>query len=137
MNKPGEIYGKMIEIINGILFIVNFVLVCTVVSIILNQNKKQEIKKARKKLDVVSLFHHIHHKGEKVEHKVHHCGGEHVKINPKLNYTITHCKCGKHKIDVKEATGHDNMSKEVVIVFKENCPEGGWHIESGRIKNDN
>ena len=109
-----------------------------VISIILNQNKKQEIKKAGKKLDVVSLFHHIHHKGKRVvEHKVHHCGGDHVKINPKLNYTITHCKCGKHKIDVKEAIGHDRMSEEIVIVFGENCPEGGWHIESGKIKNDN
>ena len=125
----------MIEIIDGILFIVDFVLIYTIISIILNQSRKQETQKAGKKLDVVSLFHHIHHEGKKAgEHKVHHCGGDHVKINPKLNYTITHCKCGKHKIDVKEAIGHDPMSEEVVIVFEENCPEGGWHIESGRIK---
>lgn len=125
----------MIEITDGILFIVDFVLICTIILIILNQSREQEIKKAGKKLDVVSLFHHIHHRGKKEGgHKVHHCGGDHVKINPKLNYTIAHCKCGKHKIDVKEAIGHDTMSEEVVIVFEENCLEGGWHIESGYKK---
>lgn len=127
----------MTEIIYRILFIVDFILVCMIILIILNQNRKQENQKAEKKLDVVSLFHHIHHYGKSVlNHEVHHCGGEHVKINPSLTYTITHCKCNKHKIDVKEAIGHDFMSKKV-FVFEETCPEGGWHIESGRIKNDN
>ncbi|MFH1503524.1 MAG: hypothetical protein ABIE36_02615 [Candidatus Diapherotrites archaeon] len=128
----------MMEIIYIILFIVDFILICMIISIILNQNRKQENQKAEKKLDVISLFHHIHHYGESVlKHEVHHCGGEHVKINPSLNYTITHCKCNKHKIDVKKAIGHDFMSKKVLVVFEEKCPEGGWHVESGRIKNDN
>lgn len=88
---------------------------------------------------MLSLFHHIHHynKNGVLNHEVHHCGGEHVKINPSLNYTITHCKCNKHKINVKEAIGHDSMSKKVLIVFEENCPDGKWHVESGRIKDDN
>lgn len=128
----------MMEIIYIILFIVDFILICMIISIILNQNRKQENQKAEKKLDVISLFHHIHHYDEIVlKHEVHHCGGEHVKINPSLNYTITHCKCNKHKIDVKKAIGHDFMSEKVLVVFEEKCPEGGWHVESGRIKNDN
>ncbi len=125
----------MIETIYRILFLMDFVLVCMVVLIILNKNKKQETKKDGNKIDTLSLFHHIHHEGKKViEHKVHHCGGDHVKIDSSLTYTITHCKCGKHKIDVKEALGHDPRSEEVIIVFEENCPEGGWQIESGKIK---
>ncbi len=125
----------MIEIIYIILFIVNFILACMVISVISNQNRRQ---KAEKKINVVSLFHHIHHYDKRgLNHEVHHCGGEHVKINPSLNYTIIHCKCNKHKIDVKKAMGHDFANKEVLVEFSEPCPEGGWHIESGRIKNDN
>lgn len=113
-------------------------LVCVIISIILNQGRKQETKKTRKKLDIVSLFHHIHHSDKRgIKHEVHHCGGEHVKIDPSLNYTITHCKCNKHKIDAKEAIGHNFMSEKILVVFKESCPEGGWHVESGSIKNDN
>ena len=85
--------------------------------------------------DILNFFHHIHHVNS--EHRVHHCGGEHVKINPKLNYTITPCKCNKHRIDKEAAIGHDLMSKEVLFIFEETCPEGGWHVESGRIQNDN
>ncbi len=121
----------MIEIVYGILFIVDIVLICKIISIRLNQ-------KAEEKFDMVSLFHHIHHEGENtLNHKVHHCGGDHVKINPKVAYTIVHCKCNQHQIDVKEAIGHHLGFEEVLVVFKENCPEGGWHVESGRIKNDN
>ncbi len=128
----------MMEIIYRILFIIDFVLICTIVLIRLNQNRKQKNQKVGEKFDIVSLFHHIHHEGESaVNHKVHHCGGDHVKINPKITYTITHCKCNKHKIDVKEAIGHTLRFEEVLVVFGENCPEGGWHVESGRIKNDN
>jgi len=128
----------MIKITYSILFIVDFVLIYIILLIILNKNRKQQNQKVEKKLDVVSLFHHVHHYGKGVvKHEVHHCGGEHVKINPCLNYTITHCKCGKHKIDAKEAIGHDFVNKEVLVEFIEPCPERGWHIESGRIKNDN
>ncbi len=122
-----------------ILVIVDFLLICIINLIMLNQSKKQKNKKQRKKIDVVSLFHHIHHYGKdgRLKHEVHHCGGEHVKTNPSLNYIITHCKCNKHKIDIKEAIGHDLTNKEVLVEFIEPCPEGGWHVESGRIKNDN
>lgn len=84
--------------------------------------------------DILSLFHHIHH--ENSCHEVHHCGGGHSKIDPKVNYTINHCKCGKHSIDKQTAIGHatgKNLEPlEIKIIFKEKCPEGGWHLESGK-----
>ena len=89
------------------------------------------VKKAGKKDHLLSLFHHIHHKDG--EHEVHHCGGEHKN----LPYTIEHCPCGKHKIDMREAEGHGTERGDdllsVMVEFKEKCPEGGWHIESGKI----
>ena len=74
---------------------------------------------------VLELFHHIHHFDGK--HEVHHCGGNH----PGLNYTINHCKCGKHHIDKEIAKGHDWNMNEQLVKFKEKCPQGGWHVESG------
>ena len=86
-----------------------------------------------KEKEILSLFHHIHHFDNK--HEVHHCGGEHAKIDPKVDYRIKHCNCGKHSIDKQIATGHatgsDLNSFEVKIEFKEVCPGGGWHLESG------
>jgi hypothetical protein len=84
--------------------------------------------------EILSLFHHIHHRNG--EHEVHHCGGKHrEKVNPRLDYTIEHCACGKHRIDKKQAIGHasDDLLKpiEVVIKFQEKWPKGGWHVESG------
>ena len=83
--------------------------------------------------EILSLFHHTHH--ENREHKVHHCGRKHKEVNPKLNYTIKHCSCGKHVIDKNFATGHATNefleSVELVVEFTEKCPGGGWHIESG------
>lgn len=83
--------------------------------------------------EIISIFHHIHHLGKK--HEVHHCGGKHCKIDPKVDYIIRHCRCGKHSIDKKLAIGHttDNRlnKKEIKIKFTEKCPRGGWHIESG------
>lgn len=84
-----------------------------------------------KKVNILDLFHHIHHK--KGKHEVHHCGGKHVEINQKLDYTIKHCKCGKHSIDKKKAAGHDFNMKELEVTFSEACPYGGWHVESGRF----
>lgn len=85
--------------------------------------------------DILSLFHHIHHQENK--HQVHHCGGSHSKINRKLDYNIYHCKCQKHCIDKPVAMGHAISTKgaslELSIVFYERCPEGGYHIESGKI----
>ena len=81
---------------------------------------------------LLELFHHIHHDGG--VHKVHHCGGEHSRISVKLDYNIEHCKCGKHKVDALQIIGHDFEHNEVLIGnFKESCPEGGWHIESGEV----
>ena len=83
--------------------------------------------------DILSLFHHIHHIDKK--HEVHHCGGKHVKVDPKLDYTIKHCSCGKHTIDKNYTIGHATntnlKSVEIKIKFLEKCPDGGWHIESG------
>lgn len=84
----------------------------------------------------LSLFHHIHH--ENGEHIVHHCGGKHKKINPRLDYTIKHCLCGKHSIDKETGIGHANNEQlqivEVRVRFKAKCPDGGWHVESGEIE---
>ena len=86
--------------------------------------------------NILDLFHHIHH-GEG-GHEVHHCGGDHQKIDPKLDYTIKHCACGKHSINkevvVGHATGAGLESIEVKIKFSEKCSAGGWHVESGRTK---
>ena len=86
----------------------------------------------KQKQDIISLFHHIHHNENC--HEVHHCGGKHVGINPLLTYKINHCKCNKHRINVKEAIGHNFKSEDILIVFNEKCKEGGWHIKSGRVK---
>ena len=88
---------------------------------------------AARKDGILSLFHHIHHEGE--DHKVHHCGGDHKGKD--LNYTIEHCSCGKHTIDKETAVGHGTQHGDdllpVTVTFKEKCPDGGWHIESGVI----
>lgn len=85
---------------------------------------------------ILSLFHHIHHT-EDGEHEVHHCGGAHVKVDPEVNYTIKHCPCGKHSINKPKALGHataDDLDlAKVTIQFPERCPNGGWHLESGKI----
>ena len=83
---------------------------------------------------ILDYFHHIHHTNGR--HEVHHCGGKHKETNEKLDYEIEHCLCGKHSISKEEAVGHDFDYNEVKIVFKEKCPSGGWHIESGKIIGD-
>ncbi len=88
-----------------------------------------KLDKIDNKVDVLTLFHHIHHLNNC--HIVHHCGGNHSKINVKVNYNIKHCNCNKHNIDKSEAIGHDSRNKEILIEFIEQCPEGGWHIEGG------
>ena len=89
----------------------------------------RHIADSKKIQSLLHLFHHMHH--EDGEHEIHHCGGKH----PKSKYTIKHCKHDKHMIDKEEAIGHatdeDLMPIEVNIKFKEECSEGGWHIESG------
>lgn len=60
---------------------------------------------------------------------MHHCGGEHKGVD----YEIEHCVCGLHRINKKTAIGHGTEQEEVEIEFMEQCPEGGWHIESGKI----
>jgi len=83
------------------------------------------------KENLIYLFHHIHH--EAGEHKVHHCGGQHQSKNPKLDYEIRHCQCGLHRINKKTAIGHGTNQEEIEAEFLEQCPEGGWHIESGQV----
>jgi hypothetical protein len=88
--------------------------------------------------ETLSLFHHIHHRGD--NHEVHHCGGRHrEEVDPKLDYTIKHCACGKHRIDKEQAIGYATNERvepvEMAIKFTENCPEGGWHVESGILAN--
>lgn len=73
---------------------------------------------------ILTYFHHIHHLPE---HKVHHCS---------FGYTIEHCSCGKHKINIETAIGHDFDYKETVVNFLEVCPDGGWHVESGIVDAD-
>jgi len=89
--------------------------------------------------EILYLFHHIHHQNG--GHIVHHCGGDHKKIDPCLDYTITHCPCRKHTIDKPRAFGHtinSNLQKqEIMINFVEKCPYGGWHVESGVVLNKN
>ena len=80
-------------------------------------------------MNILDLFHHIHHD----THVVHHCGGKHVEMNPKLDYNIGHCSCGKHRIDKQQAVGHDFDINEIKVIFDELCPQGGWHVESGKI----
>ena len=80
--------------------------------------------------ELLALFHHIHHKDG--EHEVHHCGGAHAGVE----YTIRHCQCGKHSIDKQVAVGHATDDQalqptEIEIRFVEQCPGGGWHVESG------
>ena len=86
--------------------------------------------------EIIYLFHHIHHNNG--EHEVHHCGGDHQKNDPITDYNIEHCSCRKHRIDKEEAFGHtiseNNLEQvPIKIKFKEACPDGGWHIESGEI----
>lgn len=85
--------------------------------------------------EILSLFHHVHHTQN--GHEVHHCGGKHVEVDPEVNYIIKHCKCGQHSINKKVAVGHatgkDLKPAKLKITFSESCPEGGWHIESGRL----
>lgn len=76
--------------------------------------------------EIEYLFHHIHH--NKGKHEVHHCGGRHKD----LDYTIKHCKCDLHSINKKQGIGHD-FDKPIKVKFFEKCPQGGWHIESGKI----
>ena len=91
--------------------------------------------------DILSLFHHIHHEesedGNEPEHKVHHCGGKHVEVDPTVDYNIEHCSHGKHSIDKETAVGHatdeDIGPAEILVEFTEECSDGGWHIESGEI----
>ena len=68
--------------------------------------------------EVLSLFHHIHHNESK--HEVHHCGGKHIKINPKLDYIIKHCSCGNHSISKEYAIGHATDKKLKPIEVKLN-----------------
>jgi hypothetical protein len=83
-----------------------------------------------KEESIIYLFHHIHH--DAGVHEVHHCGDKHLGVD----FMINHCKCGLHRIDKQISSGDTIDEKlnqrKVLIKFTEKCPEGGWHIESGR-----
>jgi len=87
--------------------------------------------------NILDCFHHIHYSKDGNE-CVHRCGGKHRKINPKLDYKIDHCSCGKHSINKKVAIGHtinqELKSSEIIIEFNEKCSNGGWHLESGKVR---
>ena len=92
---------------------------------------------------LLSLFHHTHHKqddGGELIHEVHHCGGEHAKVDPTVDYTIKHCPCGLHSINKIKATGHGTRRNldllTIPVTFTEKCPGGGWHIESGKVSQE-
>jgi hypothetical protein len=92
---------------------------------------KNPASKEIKKENIIYLFHHIHH--ESGRHQIHHCGGKHEGVD----YEIRHCSCGLHRIDKQVATGdtidEKLTEKKVLIKFKEKCPDGGWHLESGQL----
>lgn len=83
------------------------------------------MKLSKRQKNLLDLFHHGHHEGG--EHEWHHCGGRHKGVN----YKISHCACGLHRINKKTAIGHGTNEEEIKIKFTEECPSGGWHIESG------
>jgi len=80
--------------------------------------------------NLIYLFHHIHHNSD--NHKVHHCGGKHNEVG----YEIKHCSCGQHRINKRLATGDTIDVKldkiKIIVEFTEECPDGGWHLESGQ-----
>ena len=94
---------------------------------------KHPTPKELKKDNLIYLFHHIHHNSS--GHETHHCGGKHEGVN----YEIWHCSCGLHCINRQLATGdtidEKLTEKKVAIKFTEECPEGGWHLESGQLAN--
>lgn len=81
--------------------------------------------------NLIYLFHHIHHSAK--GHRVHHCGGKHKETD----YEIKHCSCGLHSINKRIAVGDTINAKldkiKVTVEFTEKCPDGGWHLESGKI----
>lgn len=87
------------------------------------------MKSREKQKNLLDLFHHGHHQAG--EHEWHHCGGRHKRVG----YKIKHCACGWHRINKKTAIGHGvgkNLETLIVKVeFTKECPEGGWHVESG------
>lgn len=87
----------------------------------------------------IYYFHH-YHIDENIKNPeqpaVEHCGGEHVKMDKDLNYTIKHCSCKKHAIDKQFAFGHDERLEKVLFIFSELCygdHRGWYHLESGEI----
>jgi len=77
---------------------------------------------------LLHMFHHVHHLPDG-GHEVHHCGGDHTSSD----YTIWHCECGMHGIDIEyfKSWTHAWNEHPVVIQFMSRCPRRGWHVESG------
>lgn len=83
----------------------------------------------------IQYFHHIHHcqhpSTNTTYHKVEHCGNAHAKIDKMVDYTNEHCIHGKHRINKRQAYGHDMDVNPILFTFHEKCGNNGWHIESG------
>lgn len=77
----------------------------------------------------IYFFHHFHM--ETNPPSVEHCGGPHVKIDPRLSYVIYHCPCRKHAITQSPALGHDFKRNEVKMAFHTRCPyyPEHYHLE--------
>jgi len=79
---------------------------------------------------ILPCIHHIHH-NQDGSHTVHHCGGNHSNAD----YTIIHCKCGLHAMDVRyfKLFAHAITETPTVIELISPCPDkgAGWfHVES-------
>ncbi len=93
--------------------------------------KKKAKKKYQERINgLLGMFHHVHHSG--TAHRVHHCGNGHDDAD----YKIEHCTCGKHRIDKEKVTTEKHSPNEfqIDIFFNSECPDGGWHIESGEVR---
>jgi hypothetical protein len=69
-------------------------------------------------MDILQYFHRVHYH----EHKISHCSFGHL---------LKHCSCGKHSISTNTVATNDK-----VLNFSEPCPDGGYHIESGKEDKD-
>jgi hypothetical protein len=49
-----------------------------------------------------------------------------------MDCLIRHCSCGKHCINTSTATGIDSTGGECIVEFTEICPDGGFHVETGK-----
>ena len=61
--------------------------------------------------EILSIFHHIHHKDGK--HEVHHCGRKHNRTDSKLNYEINIVIAGSIQLIEKSLKAHNSWSLKI------------------------